>query len=206
MNISTAIEEFQHSKKIQIGALAVLTAGVLCVTGAAHRQALAAQAIEDERIAAELAAEEAAWAAELARMAEEEAQAARARTLGAFSASADGAAVQTTGYLPLRSGGAEQEADLSGAIAALGQPAAIAEGGTVVLEFAEDVPASVIVWRSPADGSAPAESVNYTREETDGGVRCTFVADYGAFSQLRYQVDVKLDEDNHGVLGFAAAK
>lgn len=197
MNFHSFLSHFDKRRIIAVGALAVFTAGVLCVT-----------TMRSARIEAELAVEAAEWELEMARIEAEEAarleaeQAAREElTIGRIALTSGGQALAATGYLPQKLGGEEQESDLAAAVDAL-QPGVLAEDAEVVLELPDTVPASIVIWRDPVGDETPAESVNYTREETDGGVRCIFNVHFGDYTTVDYQLDVKLDDDNHGRIGF----
>ena len=201
MNFHSFLSHFDKRRIIAVGALAVFAAGVLAVTE-----------MRSAQVEAELAVEAAEWELEMARIEAEEAarleaeQAVReALTIGRITLTSGGQSLEVTGYLPQKLGGEEQESDLAAAVDAL-QPGVLAEDAEVVLELPDDVPASIMIWSDPVGDDTPAESVNYTREETDGGVRCVFNAHFGDYTTVDYQLDVKLDENNHGQIGFSVCR
>ncbi len=192
-SLKTIFLNMDRSKKIGIGALAVLTAGALCLSAASWRQT--------QR---ELAEEAAAWEAELRKMAEEESLLIEPRLLNAIAYTGEGRPLTGTGYLPTKLAGVPQEIDLHAAIASLGAANLIREGEQISLVLPLDVPASVVIWRDPVGEDVPPESVNYTREETVAGVRCVFTASFGGYQQVDYEFDIKIDDYNQGKLGFLA--
>lgn len=199
MNIRALLKKMDRSRRIGICALAVLTAGALCLS-----------AFSAYRTRQQLAEEAAAWEQELAQMAAEEAERLnpeiRPRMLGSIALTGGGQPLPVTVYLPTRISDVPQTLDLGAQIRSLGPAAVLPEGAEIVLELAEDKPASIMIWRDPIGSVTPPESVNYTREELDGGIRCAFTVSYGAYESVDYVFDIKIDNYNQGQIGFSAAR
>lgn len=197
MDIRTLLKKMDRSKKIGICALAVLTAGALYLSAASQYQTKQ-----------ELAEEAAAWEAELAKMqAEEDArlqEEIRPRLIETVELTTGGTVLPITAYLPTKIADVPQSVELSSQIRLLGPGTELAEGTEAVLTLPEDVPASVMIWRDPIGEETPAESVNYVREELDGGIRCVFTVAYAGHTSVDYQFDIKIDAYNQGKLGFTA--
>ena len=199
MDIRTLWKKLDRSKKIGIGALAVLTAGALCLS-----------AFSAYRTQRQLAKEAAAWEQELEQMAAEEAERLNldmdARMIGSIALTGDGEPLPVTVYLPTKISDMPQALDLGAQIRSLGPAPVLPEGTEIVLELAEDKPASIMIWRDPVGEVTPPESVNYTREETDSGVRCVFTIAYSSYESVDYIFDIKIDNYNQGQIGFSALR
>ena len=200
MDIRAFFKKMDRTKKIGIGALAVLTAGALCLS-----------AYSQYRTERQLAEEAAAWEAELAAMAaeaeavrlEKEPQERRIETIGLTG---DGQQLLATDYLPTRIADRPITVELNAEIRKLGPGAELPEGAEIILTLPEDKPASVMIWRDPIGEETPPDSVNYTREETENGIRCIFTVAYGSHASLDYEFDIKLDDHNQGRIGFTAVR
>ena len=199
MKIRTIFKNMDRTKRIGICALAVLTAGALCLSGFSHYQTRK-----------QLAEETAAWEKELAQMAIEEAERLnlemRARMIGSIKLTGDGQALSVTPYLPTRISDMPQMLDLGAQIRSMGPAPVLPEGTEIVLELAEDKPVSIMIWRDPIGEVTPPESVNYVREEMENGIRCKFTISYGSHEAVDYMFDIKIDNYNQGQIGFSAAR
>lgn len=199
MKIRTILQKMDRSKKIGICALAVLTAG-----------ALGLSAFSEYQTQRQLAEEAAAWEAELEAMAAEEAARLETeilpRTIETIELTGNGVPLPVTAYLPVKTANEPQSVELNAEIRLLGPGAELEEGTEIVLTLPEDKPVSIMIWRDPIGEETPAESVNYTREETEQGVRCRFTVSYSTFASVDYAFDVKLDDYNQGKIGFTAVR
>lgn len=199
MKIRTILKNMDRTKRIGICALAVLTAGALCLS-----------AFSAYRTRRQLAEETAAWEQELAQIAAEEAyrlnSEMRPRMIGSIKLTGDGQPLPVTAYLPTKISDMPQMLDLGAQIRSMGPAPVLTEGTEIVLELADDEPVSIMIWRDPIGQVTPPESVNYTREQLDGGIRCTFTVAYGVYESVDYMVDIKIDNYNQGQIGFSAAR
>ena len=199
MNIRNVLKKLNRSQRIGLCALAVFIAGVLCLSVISYYQTHR-----------ELAEETAAWQAELERMAAEEAERLnldmRPRMIGSIKLTGDGKTLPVTVYLPTKISDMSQMLDLGAQIRSMGPAPVLPEGTEIVLELAQDEPSSIMIWRDPIGEVTPPESVNYTREELDGGVRCVFTVAYGSYESVDYIFDIKIDNYNQGQIGFSAKR
>lgn len=199
MKIWNVLKKLNRSQRIGLCTLAVFAVGVLCLFVISYYQTHR-----------ELAEETAAWQQELEQMAVEEAERLnldmRPRMIGSIELTGDGQPLPVTVYMPTKISDISQMIDLGAQIRSMGPAPVLPEGTKVVLELADDEPASIMIWRSPIGAVAPAESVNYTREVLDSGTRCEFTVSYGAYESVDYIFDIKIDNYNQGQIGFSAAR